>query len=520
MCLVGQFALLLGTLFHYCLVGNVLPMICLVGNGFPYLPCWWLARLLFFALLACFSNYLLCRPIICLRGEVFPIICRVGMFFQWFAFLADYLPWWHVSSNYCQGFSNYLPSWQGFSIICFDGMFFIIPCRPIICLRGKAFPIICIVGMFFPIICFVDQLSAWVARFFQLSALLTGSSNYLPGLFQLFRVFPIICLGGNFLLCLGNVFLCSCFSNYLPRFFALLAIICLVGDVFPSICLVGRFSKYLLARFFPIRGLVGNVFPCWHVFPLPKYLPCWLFALVATFSQLFSDSSSIEPIGRFPGRSVTLNIQLKNPESCVKIYPEGKIISLCSNELSPSSICPNGQVNPTSFAVLKLPQWAPLSLIHWFRHTHKFLWTQIYLLQWAERPSPSECKRSRMSTHSLKFGFVGESFRVALKWRKEMLDYWWQFFPRLGRFTSTYGFESWRWGAPSRCRILKSSLWEFLFCSIVNFCSRSSSGLRSAWTWRNLLLWQRARLKLTLPTPQILRSAPIRMFFRLARCSH
>ena len=224
----------------------------------------------------------------------------------------------------------------------------------------------------------VDQLFALEARFFQLSALLACFSNYLlfwpiiclsgkvfpiicpvDRFFQLFRVFPIICLGGNVLLCLGNVFICSCFSNYLPRFFALLAIICLVGDVFPSICLVGRFSKYLLARFFPIRGLVGNVFPCWHVFLLPKYLPCWLFALVATFSQLFSDSSSIEPIGRFPGRSVTLNIQLKNPESCVKIYPEGKIISLCSNELLPSSICPNGQVNPTSFAVLKLPQWAP-----------------------------------------------------------------------------------------------------------------------------------------------------------------
>ena len=114
MCLVGQFALLLGTLFHYCLVGNVLPMICLVGNGFPYLPCWWLARLLFFALLACFSNYLLCRPIICLR---------VGMFFQWFAFLADYLPWWHVSSNYLPGF------FQLFAFVTrlfhfLDGMFF------------------------------------------------------------------------------------------------------------------------------------------------------------------------------------------------------------------------------------------------------------------------------------------------------------------------------------------------------------------------------------------------------------
>ena len=201
-----------------------------------------------------------------------------------------------------------------------------------------------------------------MARFFQLSALLTGIcqgfSNY-SGFFQLFalvatfffallamfffaHVFPIICQG--FLLCWP--------------------IICLVGDVFPSICLVGRFSKYLLARFFPIRGLVGNVFPCWHVFPLPKYLPCWLFALVATFSQLFSDSSSIEPIGCFPGRSVTPSIfNSKTQKAASKStlreesYPSAPMSSRrpqsapmgkSTQRVSPSLNCPNGPpiINP------------------------------------------------------------------------------------------------------------------------------------------------------------------------------
>ena len=213
-----------------------------------------------------------------------------------------------------------------------------------------------------------------MARFFQLSALLTGSSNYLPGLFQLFRVFPIICLGGNVLLCLvGNVFLCSCFSNYLPRFFALLAIICLVGECLSKYLPGWKIFQVLLARFFPIRGLVGNVFPCWHVFLLPKYLPCWLFALVATFSQLFSDSSSIEPIGRFPGRSVTPSIfnsktqkaaskstlREKSYPSAPMSRPQSAPMGKSTQRVSPSLNCPNGQVNPTSFAVLKLPQWAP-----------------------------------------------------------------------------------------------------------------------------------------------------------------
>ena len=50
------------------------------------------------------------------------------------------------------------------------------------------------------------------------------------------------------------------------------------------------------------------------------------------------------------------------------------------------------------------------------------------------------------------------------------------------------GFQSWIWGAPSRCRIfqLNSFHWDFSsFCLIVNFCSRSSSGL--------MLLFERAR---------------------------
>ena len=44
------------------------------------------------------------------------------------------------------------------------------------------------------------------------------------------------------------------------------------------------------------------------------------------------------------------------------------------------------------------------------------------------------------------------------------------------------GFQSWIWGAPSRCRIFQLNSFH---CLIVNFCRRSSSGL--------MLLFERAR---------------------------
>ena len=330
--------------------------------------------------------------------------------------------------------TNYLPEWQGFSNY--------LPCWQVL-----------------PIIC---QGFSNYSGFFQLFALVATFFFALLAMFFFAHVFPIICQG--FLLCWP--------------------IICLVGDVFPSICLVGRFSKYCWQGFFQSGAL-------WAI-------RVGMFFFFFPWGQLFPNYSQTHPQSNLSdvfqeGRWLT-----QKPRKLRQNLPWGKnhipllqwaVLNLpqwaSQPELS-SSICPNGQVNQWVSPSLNCPNGPPI-----INPLVSTIPTSSYELKSTcsnehRTPSPSECKRSRMSTQLPEGWIRRRRFQSDFEMEEEMLDYWWQFFPRLGRFTSTYGLESWRFlGRPP---------WSFYSSWIVNFCSRSSSGLMSTWTWSSIIATSKAAI--------------------------